>query len=102
MADAPPRDELVGWLNAHPYTEVYTGQGDPYNGPGEGGIMADLGEPRTADDVIYLWDAINRCRLPVAGVMMMMTVMGGRSSGQRRAAQGSAGQGSGRIELVCR
>lgn len=67
MAEAPPRDELVGWLHANPYTEVYTGQGDPWNGPGEGGIMADLGEPRTADDVIYLWDAINRRRLPVSG-----------------------------------
>lgn len=67
MGDAPPRDELVGWLNTHPYTEVYTGQGDPWNGPGEGGIRADLGEPRTVDDVIYLWDAINRCRLPVSG-----------------------------------
>lgn len=67
MAEAPPRDELVAWLKAHPYTEVYTGQGDPNNRPGEGGIMADLGEPRTPDDVIYLWDAINRCRLPVTG-----------------------------------
>lgn len=67
MLEAPPRDELVAWLNAHPNAEVYTGQGDPHDGPGEGGIMADNGEPRSQDDIIYLWDAINRRRLPLEG-----------------------------------
>ncbi|CAM9312249.1 unnamed protein product, partial [Hapterophycus canaliculatus] len=66
MNEAPPRDELVGWLARNPNSVVYTGQGDPFNGPGEGGIFADNGEPRSPDDIIYLWDAINRSRLPLS------------------------------------
>lgn len=67
MTNAPPRDELVGYLAMHPNAEVYTGQGNPLNSPGEGGIRADDGEPRTQDDVIYLWDAVNHCPVPRAG-----------------------------------
>lgn len=73
MSDAPPRDELVAWLHAHPYTEVYTGQGS--DGPGEGGIKADMGGTRTPDDVIFLWDAINRCRLPLEGVVIVIAIV---------------------------
>ena len=47
--------------------KVYTGQGVPLGVVGEGGIRADTGEPRSPNDVILLWNAIEARRVPCKG-----------------------------------